>query len=296
MRCQVCGWQALCDRCDIGLTYHKYRNNLHCHLCGLQKHIPIACPECGSSDIRLEGHGTQKIEDELKILFEDAAIKRMDYDTTRRKNAYEGLITAFERQEVGILVGTQMVTKGLDFDHVGLVGVLHADQQLYFPNFRSVERTFQLLVQVSGRAGRKHTAGKVIIQTYNPGHPVFTDVAMNDFVAFYQREITSRQHWVYPPFVHLIKITLKHKVKATVQNAARLLAHRLKAAYGKRILGPAEPGIARVRDQYLMDIGIKVERKPHFSAEVKAFVRTVIAELKKEKGMTTVRVNIDVDP
>ncbi|MDX1477780.1 MAG: primosomal protein N' [Saprospiraceae bacterium] len=296
VRCLICGWQAMCDRCDVALTYHKYRNNLHCHLCGLQKQIPIVCPDCASNEIRLEGHGTQKIEDELKIIFPDARVSRMDYDTTRRKEAYHKLIDAFEQQEIDILVGTQMVTKGLDFDHVGLVGVLHADQQLYFPHFRAVERTFQLLVQVSGRAGRKETAGQVVIQTYNPTHPVFADVAMNDYQSFFQRELLSRKQWLYPPFFHLIKITLKHKVKGTVVGAARLLAHRLKEHLGNRVLGPAEPGIARVRNQYLMDIGIKIERKPQASASVKKLLREQIAQLHKERGMTTVRVNVDVDP
>lgn len=296
VRCRVCGWQAMCDRCDVAMTYHKYRNNLHCHLCGLQKRIPLSCPECASTEIALEGYGTQKIEDELKVIFPDARVKRMDYDTTRRKHAYHDLITSFEQQKVDVLVGTQMVTKGLDFDHVGLVGVVHADQQLYFPHFRSVERTFQLLVQVSGRAGRKHTAGKVIIQTYNPDHPVFADVALNDYMSFYKREIDARLQWSYPPFYHLVKITLKHKKRPTVQTAAKLLAHRLERQIGKRVLGPAEPHVARVRNQYLMDIGVKIERKPRRSEEIKNIITETIAGVHREKGLSTVRVNVDVDP
>ena len=214
VRCQLCAWHAMCDRCDVSLTYHKFNHNLQCHLCGAQHTLPKACPACGSNDIVLEGFGTQKIEDELKDIFPDTKIQRLDYDSTRSKFAYQKIIDDFEQQRVDILVGTQMVTKGLDFDHVGLVGVVHADQQLYFPHFRAMERTFQLLVQVSGRAGRKGKPGNVIVQTYNPMHPVFADVGLNDYLSFYNREIAERKQWAYPPFVHLIKISLKHHNRA----------------------------------------------------------------------------------
>jgi len=296
VRCDICGWQAMCDNCDVALTYHKYKNNMHCHMCGLQKQIPLHCPACAATDIRLEGFGTQKIEDEIEVLFPEAQVKRMDYDTTRGKHAYQKLIEGFERQEIDILVGTQMVTKGLDFDHVGLVGVIHADQQLYYPHFRAVERTFQLLVQVSGRAGRKHAAGNVVIQSYNPTHPVFADVAMNDYISFFQTEIVQREHWHYPPYYHLIKIMLKHKSKGVVYEASNLLAKQLRNKLGKRVLGPSEPGIARVRNQYLMDIGIKVERKGDIASRVKDLIKVLISAIKKQKGMTTVRINVDVDP
>jgi len=296
VRCDICGWQAMCDNCDVALTYHKYKNNMHCHLCGLQKQIPLHCPACAATDIRLEGFGTQKIEDEIAILFPTARVKRMDYDTTRGKHAYQKLIEGFERQEIDILVGTQMVTKGLDFDHVGLVGVIHADQQLYYPHFRAVERTFQLLVQVSGRAGRKHAAGNVVIQSYNPTHPVFADVAMNDYLSFFEMEIIQRENWKYPPYYHLIKIMLKHKSKGVVVETSNVLANRLRNRLGKRVLGPAEPGVARVRNQYLMEIGIKVERKGDIASRVKDLIKILISGIKKQKGMTTVRINVDVDP
>ena len=178
-----------------------------------------------------------------------------------------------------------MVTKGLDFDHVGLVGVIHADQQLYYPHFRAVERTFQLLVQVSGRAGRKHAAGNVVIQSYNPTHPVFADVAMNDYLSFFQREIIQREHWHYPPYYHLIKIMLKHNSKRVVVEASNNPCKTdLRSKLGKRVLGPAEPGIARVRNQYLMDIGIKVERKGDIARRVKDLIKILIAGIKKAKG------------
>ena len=220
----------------------------------------------------------------------------MDLDTTRGKHAYRKLIEQFERQEVDILVGTQMVTKGLDFDHVGLVGVLHADQQLYLPHYRAVERTFQLLVQVSGRAGRKNTAGNVVIQSYNPTHPVFADVALNDYLSFFQREIAQRKMWKYPPYYYLIKVTLKHKKKSTVSDAARLMAQQLQSRLGNRVIGPAEPPVSRLRNLYLMDIGIKVEKRGNLIVQVKDFLRQQIADIKKHKGLTTVRINVDVDP
>jgi primosomal protein N' (replication factor Y) len=296
VRCQLCAWHAMCDQCDVSLTYHKFNHNLQCHLCGKTSGVPRECPACGSTDIVLEGFGTQKIEDELKEMFPSARVSRLDYDSTRSKFAYQKIIDDFETCAVDILVGTQMVTKGLDFDHVGLVGVIHADQQLYFPHFRAVERTFQLLVQVSGRAGRRETPGEVIVQTYNPSHPVFADVALNDYLSFYNREIEERRLWGYPPFTHLIKLTLKHHNRATVRKAAIALAGQLRERIQKGILGPAEPHPGKVRNQYLMNLGVKIPRITGRSSKVKEILLEEIAILKRQKGMTTVRVNIDVDP
>jgi primosomal protein N' (replication factor Y) len=296
VRCTLCGWHAMCDQCDVSMTYHKFNNNLHCHLCGSQKPVPVQCPACGSSEIILEGLGTQKIEDELKEIFPKARVGRLDYDSTRSKFSYQKIIDDFERQAVDILVGTQMVTKGLDFDHVGLVGVVHADQQLYFPHFRAVERTFQLLVQVSGRAGRKDKVGNVIVQTYNPSHPVFADIGFNDYLSFYNREIAERELWAYPPFVHLIKITVKHPDRHVTRQAAIELAKRLRLRILRGILGPAEPRIGKVRNQYLMNLGLKIPRVTGRSSQIKAILLEEIASLKRQKGMTTIRVNVDVDP
>lgn len=295
-RCTICGWHAACDQCDVSLTYHKFNNNLQCHLCGTQKPIPARCPACGSTEIILEGFGTQKIEDELQVHFPTARIARLDYDSTRTKFAYQKIIDDFERKTVQILVGTQMVTKGLDFDHVGLVGVVHADQQLYFPHFRAVERTYQLLVQVSGRAGRKETPGNVIVQTYNPSHPIFADIGLNDYLSFFNRELAERQQWAYPPFVHLMKVTLKHHDRSTVRKAAIELARALRSRIPRGVLGPAEPRIGKVRNQYIMHLGVKVARVTGRSSEVKNILLEEIAALKRQKGMTTVRVNVDVDP
>lgn len=296
VRCALCGWHAMCDQCDISMTYHKYNNNLHCHLCGSQRPVPMQCPACGSTDIVLEGHGTQKIEDELKDMIPGAHIARLDFDSTRTKFAYQKIIDDFERKAVDILVGTQMVTKGLDFDHVGLVGVVHADQQLYLPHFRAMERTFQLLVQVSGRAGRKETPGNVIVQTYNPSHPIFADVGFNDYLSFYHREIAERERWGYPPFVHLIKVTVKHHDRNVTRHAAIELARQLRLRIPRGVLGPAEPRIGKVRNQYLMNLGIKIPRVTGRSALIKAILLEEIGILKRQKGMTTVRVNVDVDP
>ena len=296
VRCGFCGWQAGCPNCDISLTFHKYRDNMHCHYCGYQTYVPRQCPACGSPDVRKEGYGTQKLEEELAIIFPEARIKRMDFDTTRSKFSHLKIINDFEDQLIDILVGTQMVTKGLDFDHVGLVGVINADQSLHRPHYKAHERTFQLLTQVAGRAGRKELLGKVIIQSYQPAHPVFADVALNDYLSFYNREIEERQKFKYPPYYRLIRLQLKHKKRDIVQQAAIDLANNLKYRLGKRVIGPAEPVVARLRNQYLMDIGIKLEMNYAMIKKVKELLKENVQLIHQKKGMTTVRVNIDVDP
>ena len=296
LRCNVCNWHAECKNCDISLTYHKYKNHLHCHLCGYKKYLPHKCPGCGSDQLVLEGYGTQKIEDELDVLFPDAKIERMDFDTTRRKQGYEKLIEKFENQEIDILVGTQMVTKGLDFDHVGLVGVIHGDQQLFFPDFRASERTFQLMVQVSGRAGRKLQQGKVIIQAFHPDHPIFSDIKQADFHSFYDREAEERKRFQYPPFYRLIKLTVRHQKQDTARFAAHELSKWLKGKLGSRVIGPAEPQVARVRGNYLFDIGIKLEKNNELIRDAKLYLLAMISRIKKLKGMSNVRVKVDVDP
>jgi primosomal protein N' (replication factor Y) len=278
------------------LTYHKYKNHLHCHLCGYKTYLPHKCPGCGSDQLVLEGYGTQKIEDELDVLFPDARIERMDFDTTRRKQGHENLIEKFENQEVDILVGTQMVTKGLDFDHVGLVGVIHGDQQLFLPDFRATERTFQLMVQVSGRAGRKHLKGKVIIQTFHPDHAIFSDIKQANFDSFFQREAGERRRFHYPPYYRLIKLTIRHQKQDKARYAAHELSKWLKGKLGSRVIGPAEPHVARVRGKYLFDIGIKLEKNNARIHDAKLYITAMISRLKKIKGMSSVRVRIDVDP
>jgi primosomal protein N' (replication factor Y) len=220
----------------------------------------------------------------------------MDFDTTRRKQGYEKLIEKFENQEIDILVGTQMVTKGLDFDHVGLVGVIHGDQQLFFPDFRASERTFQLMVQVSGRAGRKLQQGKVIIQAFHPDHPIFSDIKQADFHSFYDREAEERKRFQYPPFYRLIKLTVRHQKQDTARFAAHELSKWLKGKLGSRVIGPAEPQVARVRGNYLFDIGIKLEKNNELIRDAKLYLLAMISRIKKLKGMSNVRVKVDVDP
>lgn len=296
LRCERCDLKATCHQCDVSLTFHKFRHTLQCHYCGIQQNVPRTCPACGSTDLLMSGYGTEKLEDELKIMFPELRIQRMDYDTTRKKNAHHQIIAAFEAQQIDILVGTQMVTKGLDFDHVGLVGVINADQQLYFPNFRAQERCYQLLTQVSGRAGRKHAPGTVVVQTFNPTHAVFADIAIGDFRSFFNREMAERKNYFYPPFSRLISVTLKHKKKQLVDDAARRMADDLKKHLGKQVIGPAEPHIGRVRNYYLMDIGIKLPQNPGLIFKVKQYLRELSKEITTTKGLTTTRINIDVDP
>lgn len=296
LKCNVCQWVAECHQCDISLTYHKGRNKLICHVCGTSKAIIAICPACGSPRLSLEGYGTEKIEDELNVIFPDALIRRMDLDTTRGKNQMENLIYAFEKGKIDILVGTQMVTKGLDFDHVGLVGVIYADQALHYPDFRASERTFQTLVQVSGRAGRKNEKGKVMIQTFQPEHPVFWDVVNNDYNTFYKREIKEREIFRYPPFVRQIGIAIKHRQIEISHEAAEILAMELKNLFGQRVLGPSVPAVGRIRNQYLHVLYIKMEKDLKIINEIKNALKSFQAGIVKMKSLSTVKIVIDVDP
>ncbi|MAT53894.1 MAG: primosomal protein N' [Saprospirales bacterium] len=296
IRCASCGWHAECIHCDVSLTYHKHQNNLRCHYCGYSTPVPVACPACGNNELKLQGYGTQKVEDELKIYLPDARIARMDYDAVKTKDAHQRIINDFEERRVDILVGTQMVTKGLDFENVGVVGVLSADHILQFPDFRSAERGFQLIVQVAGRAGRKDKQGKVIVQAMNVTHPVLREILEHDFKAFYEREIMERKAFAYPPFARLIKVTLKHKKPDILNRGARAFTTYLRKNLGNRVLGPAVPPVGRVRNFFLLDLLIKLERKPSLWAEAKEHIRKATYHMQKEAGFSNVRVNVDVDP
>jgi primosomal protein N' (replication factor Y) len=278
------------------MTYHKGRNVLICHLCGTTKQIIPTCPACGSPRLKFEGYGTEKIEDELSEIFPDANIKRMDLDSTRGRKNLENLIHHFELGHIDILVGTQMVTKGLDFDHVGLVGVVYADQALHYPDFRAAERTFQTLVQVSGRAGRKNEQGKVMIQTFQPEHPVFKDVITGDYANFYEREIKERELFRYPPFVRQIAITVRHKQADMSREAAQILAMELKTLFGQRVMGPSVPSIARVRNYYIHQVFIKMERTGGIIHQIKHAIKEFQTGVVKKKSLSTVRISVDVDP
>lgn len=294
--CATCGWTAECIDCDVSLTYHKYTNDLHCHYCGYQQKLPKTCKACSSTHLVIKGFGTEKIEDELKIYLPDVRVVRMDWDTVKGREGHDRIIQLFENKEVDILVGTQMVTKGLDFDNVGLVGVLSADQMLHFPDFRASERAFQLLVQVAGRAGRKKKQGKVIIQAFNIGHPVLKEVIQNDFDNFIKRELHERYDFNYPPFYRLIQIQLKHKKIEVLAEAAQFFADKLRLKLGERVLGPAVPGVARVRTYYLMDIMIKLGLNSKGLNYTKELIKEVQEDLKTKKSIGSVRVLVNVDP
>lgn len=295
-RCTTCGWHAECIQCDVSLTYHKFQNNLRCHYCGYQTNLPAACPACGDKKLVIKGFGTEKIEDELKIYLPEAHIARMDLDTVRGKHAHARLINDFEEGRTDILVGTQMVTKGLDFEKVAVVGVLSADQLLQFPDFRAGERAFQLMLQVAGRSGRKHKRGMVIIQAFNTTSPVLQEVLDGDYPGFFTREMMERQQFHYPPYVRLIRITLKHAKPAKVNGGAKLYETALKKRLGNWVMGPAVPYVSRVRGYYLLDFLIKVPKNPDKLAYAKASIREATGQLSQAKGLSGVRVSVDVDP
>ncbi len=294
--CGTCGWSSDCINCDVTLTYHKFTHNLRCHYCAYTTTVPRSCPACGQTPLSERGFGTEKIEDELQIYLPDAKISRMDFDTVKGKHAFARLINDFEDKRIDILVGTQMVTKGLDFDNVGIVGVLSADQLLQFPDFRSSERAFQLITQVSGRAGRKHKQGRVIIQAFNTAHPILDEILNNDYTRFFTRELEERKTFSYPPYSRLILITLKHKRADLLNEATKIFAKVLKNKLSNRVLGPAVPGVSRVRNQYLLTILIKLERKNAIIKASKDLIAEATEIMHSEKGFSGVRVVINVDP
>ncbi|MDQ3073922.1 MAG: primosomal protein N', partial [Bacteroidota bacterium] len=296
LECQTCGWVPGCQNCDISLTYHQSFGEVICHYCGYKEISPSKCKACGSHNLKMLGFGTEKIEDELKIFFTGHNSLRMDQDTTRAKDAFTRIINALEDGEAEILVGTQMVTKGLDFDNVRLVGVLNADQMLRYPDFRAIERSYQLMAQVSGRAGRKTSRGGVVIQTYSATHPVFRFLKANDYEGFYQNEISERFEYQYPPFYKLIKFIVKDMEIEKVKQGAAWLADRLKNQFGSRILGPEFPPVARIRNQYNMHIMMKCERQDFNMTEAKKDIKQMIEDFRRQKTFGMIRVNIDVDP
>jgi primosomal protein N' (replication factor Y) len=294
-KCMTCEWHAPCQHCDVSLTYHKFAGHLRCHYCGFEQVPPQTCPACGNTSLQVAGFGTEKIEDDLAIFFPEARIARMDLDTVRGKYDHDKLIQRFENQEIDILVGTQMVTKGLDFDHVAVVGVLSADQLLRFPDFRSSERTWQLITQVGGRAGRRQKRGKVIVQAWNVEHPVLQEVLAQQFDAFTERELAERRAFLYPPFTRLIGLQIKHQQKKVADQAARFLANWLRKALGQRVLGPSEPVVPRVRDQFLVDILLKLERRSDVFELARRSIDEGIVALSSQPVIKSARVSVDVD-
>lgn len=295
--CHDCNHVPRCNNCDVSLTYHMNSNVLICHYCGHKESVPAICEACGSTAIRTVGFGTEKLEEDLKILFPEANIQRMDQDSTRSKYSYQHIIDRFERGETDILVGTQMLSKGLDFDKVSLVGIFDYDRIVHFPDFRSHERAFQLITQVSGRAGRKDAEGKVIIQTGDPDEPLLYKIRTGDYKSFFQAEILERQNFRYPPFFRLIRIILKHKEKNTLQQASKQYATRLIGELGRaRVLGPQEPVISRIRNLYIEEIYIKVEKRTVNITKVKELVYKLGLELKEHRDFKSLRLYFDVDP
>lgn len=295
MMCESCGNSPTCVNCDVSLTYHKFQKQLNCHYCGYHIKLPNTCPSCGDTNLHVKGFGTEKIEEELAIFLPEAKIARMDLDTTRAKKAYHQIITSFQEKEIDILVGTQMVTKGLDFEDVGLVGVLNADNMLHFPDFRAFERSYQLMSQVAGRAGRKGKRGKVLIQTFNPEHQIIRQVIDSDYLGMYKNELIDRRNFQYPPFYRLIHLTLRHRDKSKLHAAAHHLARELKKKFGDRVLGPEEPGIARIRNYYHQNIMLKLEKQAS-PKKVKEILNKQLEAFAVHKDYKSVRVGIDVDP
>ncbi len=294
--CQQCNWHPECTRCDVSLTYHKFGHLLTCHYCGYNQKPPVSCPACGSNELKMVGIGTERIEEEIALhLGEKIKVQRMDLDTTRSKYAYQHIIDDFEQRKIDILVGTQMVTKGLDFDNVSLVGVLNADDLLFYPDFRAFERAFQLLMQVSGRAGRKHKRGKVVLQTYEPNHWIIQKVMHNDYEGMYKQELYERKNYLYPPFYRIIRITIKHKEQSYTDQAADVLAKALTLKLGNRILGPEYPSVKRVNNMYQKIITVKFEREAS-PKKIKEFIKTTLNELMQQVVFKLSRVKIDVDP
>ncbi|MFA8451335.1 MAG: primosomal protein N' [Bacteroidales bacterium] len=295
LECSNCNWIPTCRSCDVSLIYHKYQNRLKCHYCGYSIKPVDRCPVCGSQEVHMKGFGTEKIEEELSVMLPEARIKRMDLDTTRGKFALGKLISDFESRKIDVLVGTQMVTKGLDFDNVRIVGILNADNMLNFPDFRSYERAFQMMSQVSGRAGRKGKRGKVIIQTFTPWHQAIRDVMENNYISMYQSQILERRNFYYPPFFRLIEIKLKDKDNERLVHAANDLAKSLRELLPGRILGPEYPMIPKIRDYYIKSILIKMERNIKLG-EVKGEIRRKIFQFKSTMKYRSVIITLDVDP
>ncbi|MBF1525718.1 MAG: primosomal protein N' [Prevotella pallens] len=295
IECRTCGWVPHCPNCDVSLTYHKSMNVLTCHYCGYTERVPEQCPNCESKDIKGRGYGTEKIEDEIMEVFPDARIARMDLDTTRTKNAYERLINDFSAGKTNLLIGTQMVSKGLDFDHVSVVGILDADNMLNYPDFRAYEHAFTMMAQVSGRAGRKGKQGLVILQTKNPELPVIQQVVNNSYMAFYKSQLEERTAFHYPPFFHLIYIYIKHRNNDIVESASMELGSRIREIFGNRVLGPDKPTVARVKTLHIRKIMLKLENGIDYKL-AKQYLRSIRDTMMKEKRYGALTIYFDVDP
>ncbi len=295
VECFTCGWIPKCKNCDVSLTYHKYKKRLACHYCGYNQPLHDSCDECGSSEVKTRGFGTEKIESELKSIFRNARIARMDYDTTQTKNAFEKIINNLENQKTDILVGTQMVTKGLDFENISVVGILNADNLINFPDFRAHERAYQLISQVSGRAGRKYGKGKVVVQTSQPDHPLIQIIQNQDYNLALKTQLEERQLFKYPPYYRLIKIVVKHKNVDTVERASFQLGKELRKNSEFIVLGPEFPLVSRIQLWHHKEIWLKIDRKQNLNF-IKEFIVLSIKTVKHFPSNSSCMINIDVDP
>ena len=295
LECETCGWIPKCEHCDVSLTFHKHNNQLVCHYCGFSYEKPLECLACGSVTLQNKGFGTEKIEEEIEHIFPGITTDRMDIDSTRSMTKYRKIISEFESGKTNILIGTQMVSKGLDFDNVALVGVMNADNLLNFPDFRAFERTFQLITQVSGRAGRRNKRGTVIIQTGEPKHHIIKAIVENDFKAMYQSECELRNTYKYPPFYRLISISLRHKDKTILDKTADYSAKLLRSNFGNRLLGPEYPLISKIQNYYIKTMLLKLE-KDKSASRAKQIIKEVIINVLSQERFKSVNFVIDVDP
>ena len=295
VECEQCSWVPQCKYCDVTLTYHKASELLKCHYCGYSTTIPHSCAECGSTHLKMQGFGTEKVVEELAMIMREARIDRMDLDATRTKHAFNRIITDFEERRTDILIGTQMVTKGLDFDNVRVVGVLSADNMLSFPDFRAHERSFQLMQQVSGRAGRKHERGKVIIQAWKPDHPIIRFVVQHDFEGMYRQQLAERRKFYYPPYYRLIIVKMKHKKYDILHEGSAVFAKDLRARFGKVVYGPESPLVGRVRSLYIKHIMIKVARGTNYQ-NVKDELYVAFEEFRTLAKYKSIVIQFDIDP
>ena len=295
IECRQCGWVPTCQHCDVSLTYHRQLNQLTCHYCGYTYRVPTECPCCGSTDLRTRGYGTEKIEEQVREAFPEAHIARMDLDTTRTRNAYERIISDFSAGRTNILIGTQMVTKGLDFDKVSVVGIINADTMLNYPDFRAYEHAFMMMAQVSGRAGRKNKRGLVILQTKQKDVPVIQQVVHNDYVALYKDLIAERQVFHYPPYYRLIYVFLRHRQDTTVNTAAIEIGSRLRQWFGARVLGPDKPSVAKVKSQNIRKLVLKLENGIDMK-KVREYLLMAQSQILADKRYTSLQIFFDVDP
>ncbi len=297
MNCTVCGWTPHCHHCDVSLTYHMYKNELKCHYCGHTELVPTACNECSSTDIKTNNYGTEQLEESLQLLFPHKKVARMDQDTTKGKYSFDKLIEDFSNKQIDILVGTQMVAKGLDFENVQLVGIFDIDRMIHFPDFRSAERTYNLATQVAGRAGRRKAQGEVIIQTMNPAQNLVKFIINQDYNAFYTTEIEERKLFKYPPFVRIIKLIIRHRDEPITANAARVLVEQLKENIpNQMVYGPVQPAISKLRNKYLQEVLIKISRKEPNLNNVKINIWKSAQQIILTKNFKGVQVLFNVDP